>query len=96
MAQSPLEMQLAGAGGAEVTLSSGQPDVGVDTASDTLKLCGLGEEFSKFVSISPQPPLSCQARFFHSGNGYSLSCSRSRESPKDTTSVAAPSSLQMF
>lgn len=88
MAQSPLEMQLAGAGGAKATLGSGPPDLGVDTASDSLTL----EKTNFWVSIAPQLPLSCQAQFFHPGNGCCSSCSSSRESPRDTLSMAAPSS----
>lgn len=55
MAQSPLETQLAGGGGAEATLGFESPDLVVDTAPDTWKLCGLREgKLSGLHNLTPR------------------------------------------
>lgn len=94
MAQSPPETQLAGAGGAEATLGSEPPDLGVDTASDTWKLCGLGGDKLSGLHIPTAPSILSGSVFSILEMSYRSSCLLPRKSPKDTLSVAAPSSLQ--
>lgn len=80
-----LEMQLEGEGcGGEATPGSGPPDLGVDTASATLKLYGPGEDQLSCLYILTSP-LSCQAPFSHSGNGVVLLLPTSQEKSKGST-----------
>lgn len=70
------------AGWGEATLGSEPLHLDLGTGFATLKLCDLGED--KFSGLHiPTAPLSCQARFFHSGNGILwLVLPTSQEKPK--------------
>lgn len=63
---------------------SGPPDLGVDTAFATLKLYDLRE--NKLLGLySLIGLLSCQAQFFHYGNGVLLLWPTSQDKSKGPT-----------